>query len=95
MALFTSQSGNNYTGWGNARYDDLIARAASMPDPDRRRQLYDEAQRMLTEEDVPIIPLFVVTLNYLVKPSVHGLQLNAMELLHLKTVRLTTVRPPS
>ncbi|HTP42430.1 MAG TPA: peptide ABC transporter substrate-binding protein [Nitrospiria bacterium] len=88
MALFTSHSGNNYTHWADPQYDELIARAASMRDPVRRLHLYDDAQRILTERAVPIIPLFVATQNYLVKPYVHGLRLDAMELLLLKGVSL-------
>jgi oligopeptide transport system substrate-binding protein len=88
MALFTAHSGNNYTQWANPRYDELIARAASTKDPVRRRRLYDDAQRILTEQDVPIIPLFVASQNYLVKPSLHGLRLNAMEILTLKEVSI-------
>jgi oligopeptide transport system substrate-binding protein len=88
MALFTSHSGNNYTHWADPRYDELIARAASIQDPVRRLQLYDDAQRILTEQAVPIIPLFVATQNYLVKPYVHGLRLDAMELLLLKGVSI-------
>ncbi len=88
MGLFTTQSGNNNTHWGNSRYDELIAKAASEPDPKRRQQMYDEAQRILTEQDVSIMPLFVVAQNILIKPYVKGLQLNAMEILSLKDVHL-------
>jgi oligopeptide transport system substrate-binding protein len=88
MALFTGHSGNNLTHWGSARYDALIATAASSADRSRRQQLYAEAQRILTETDVPIIPLFVASQNYLVKPYVRGLRLNAMELLSLKRVSI-------
>lgn len=88
MNLFTTQSGNNNTHWGNARYDDLIARAASELDPVKRKQMYDEAQRILTEQEVAIIPLFVAAQNVLIKPYVKGLALNAMEILYLKDVRL-------
>jgi oligopeptide transport system substrate-binding protein len=88
MALFTSYSGNNHTRWRHARYDELVARAASTADDGRRLALYNAAQRILTEEEVPIIPLFVASQNYLLKPSVQGLPLNAMELLRFKTVRL-------
>lgn len=84
MALFTATSGNNNTTWVNPRYDELIARAASERDPARRRALYDEAQRILTEQDVPIMPLFVSVQNLLVKPFVRGFEPNAMELLYLK-----------
>jgi oligopeptide transport system substrate-binding protein len=88
MVLFTSKSGNNNTHWGNPRYDDLIAKAASEPDPRRRQQMYDEAQRILTEQDVAIIPLFAGVQNILVRPYVKGLQLNAMEILSLRDVYL-------
>jgi oligopeptide transport system substrate-binding protein len=88
MVLFTTDSGNNRTRWGTPRFDALVARAASEPDPDRRIALYDEAQRILVEEDVPIIPLFVSVQNILIKPYVKDLNLNAMELLYLKTVSL-------
>ncbi|MEW6324107.1 MAG: peptide ABC transporter substrate-binding protein [Nitrospirota bacterium] len=88
MALFTGYSGNNHTRWRHAGYDGLIAQAASTADPARRRRLYDETQRILTEEEVPIIPLFFVSQNYLVNPLVRGVRLNAMELLQLKTVSI-------
>jgi oligopeptide transport system substrate-binding protein len=88
MALFTTQSGNNHTHWGNSRYDDLIARAASEPDSRRRQQMYDAAQRILTEQDVAIMPLFAGAQNILVKPYVKGLQLNAMEIISLRNVHL-------
>ncbi|HLB03318.1 MAG TPA: peptide ABC transporter substrate-binding protein, partial [Nitrospiria bacterium] len=88
MALFTTQSGNNNTHWGNPRYDDLIAKAASELNPIQRRSLYDEAQRILTEKDVAIMPLFAAVQNTLIKPYVKGLELNAMELLYLKNIQL-------
>jgi oligopeptide transport system substrate-binding protein len=88
MALFTTQSGNNNTHWGNPRYDDLIAKAASEPNPIQRGSLYDEAQRILTEKDVAIMPLFAAVQNTLIKPYVKGLELNAMEFLNLKNVQL-------
>lgn len=86
MVLFTTQSGNNNTHWSNPHYDDLIAKAASEPDSRRRQQMYDEAQRILTEQDVAIMPLFVAAQNILIKPHVKGLQLNAMDILSLKDV---------
>lgn len=91
MNLFTSTSGNNRTHWANARYDALIAEAAAISDPARRQALYDEAQRLLLEQEVAIAPLFVATQNFLVAPQVRGLELNALELLNLKHV---TLEPP-
>ncbi len=88
MNLFTSTSGNNHSRWANPRYDQLIATAAGEQDPVRRKNIYDEAQRLLTEEDVAIISLFVTTKSMLVKPHVKGFKLNAMELLTLKKIDL-------
>jgi oligopeptide transport system substrate-binding protein len=88
LALFTADSGNNHTGWANPRYDALVADASAEADPARRAALYREAQRILTEEDVPIAPLFTHAQNILVKPRVKGLSLNAMEILSLQGVTL-------
>ena len=88
MGLFTSHGGNNRTGWGDSQYDKLIAQAAFEMGRDRRIQLYNEAQRILVEEKVPIIPLFFSVQNVLVKPYVRGLDFNALELLYLGDVSL-------
>ena len=88
MTLFLSKGGNNRTGWGNPRYDHLVRQAASEPVSNRRLELYNEAQRILVEQEVPIIPLFVAVQNTMVKPYVRNLKFNAMELLYLKTVSL-------
>src|SRR3989338_3321115 len=66
MNLFTSYSGNNHTGWKNGRFDELIARGAAEADPKKRQAIYDEAQKLLLEEEAVIIPLFIATQNALV-----------------------------
>jgi len=88
MNLFTSTSANNHTGWGDARYDSLIERAAREADPASRQALYDEAQRILCEEQVPIIPFFVSALNMAVAARVEGFELNAMDIYFLDQVEL-------
>jgi oligopeptide transport system substrate-binding protein len=88
MVLFTTDSGNNRTHWGNRHYDELIAKAAMETDSEQRAKIYDEAQRILTEQDVPIMSLFIAQQNLRVKSYVKGLKLNAMELLYLKQVWL-------
>ncbi len=87
LNLFTTQSGNNNTHWGDPVYDRLISEAASEPDVYRRIRLYDEAQRILTEKAVPIMPLFFAAQNLLISPSIEGLEINAMDLLYLKKVK--------
>jgi oligopeptide transport system substrate-binding protein len=79
MEVFTSHSANNHTGWGDARYDALIARAASAADFAERRALYDQAQRILCEQELPIAPLFAEARNWAVAPRVRGFAVSAMD----------------
>jgi oligopeptide transport system substrate-binding protein len=88
MTLFTTTSANNHTGWGDPRYDQLVDDAARELDPVRRQALYDEAQRILCEDQVPIIPLFVTSLNLAVAPRVVGFEPNAMDIYFLDRVSL-------
>lgn len=86
MNLFTTTSANNHTNWGDPRYDALIAEAAQELDTVRRQVLYDRAQRILCEEQVPIVPLFVTSLNLAVAQRVKGFVPNAMDIYFLDAV---------
>ncbi|MGZ3736555.1 MAG: ABC transporter substrate-binding protein, partial [Bdellovibrionota bacterium] len=89
MNMFTSYSGNNFTRWKNPRYDALIEKAAAEAAPAKRVQLYDQAQKLLTEEDAAIVPLFIESTNYLVSPWVKGLRIDALGLLKINQVEMT------
>lgn len=88
MTLFTADSGNNNTGWSNAKYDSLIDMARGEIERGKRIGMYDEAQRILLEDDIAIMPLFFAAQNLLIKPYVSRLRLDAMELLYLKNLRI-------
>ena len=88
MNLFISTSGNNRLRWSNSRYDELVALGATLNNPEERQRVYDEAQRILTEIDTAMIPLFVSTQNLLIQPYVNGFEINPMELMYLKKVSL-------
>ena len=90
MKLFTATSGNNLTHWKNARYDQLLERAAREPDPAKRAKLYDEAQKILCETDLPIMPLFWTAESTLLNPRYTGLELNSMARMDLRHVRPAT-----
>ena len=79
MNLFTSTSANNHTGWANPRYDEIVDRASRESDPAARQALYDEAQRILCEQDVPIVPFFVAPSNFAVASRVKNFEPNAMD----------------
>ncbi len=84
--LFTSYSANNHTRWANPHYDALVQRAARERNPAERQRLYDEAQRLLCEEDVPIIPFFVSSFNFAVSERVRGFVPNPMDIFFLEEV---------
>lgn len=87
MKLFTSLSGNNNTRWKNPRYDQLVDQAAKEFDEKKRKRLYDEAQKILCETDVPIAPLFTTSESTVLSPGFTGLEYNSMGRLLLQDVR--------
>lgn len=80
MNVFLSDSGNNHTRWKNADYDALVQKAVITINPVERQRLYDQAQRLLLEKTAAIIPIYVAEKTYLVKPYVHGLEINSLNL---------------
>jgi hypothetical protein len=56
--IFRTGSPNNYGGWQNPSFLDLVSRAHAASDPELRQQLYVEAERILCETDAAVIPLF-------------------------------------
>jgi oligopeptide transport system substrate-binding protein len=69
LEVWESGSGNNYTGWKNATYDQLLFEAARTLDPTAQRNLYRRAESLLLD-DAPIIPIYHYTHVFLIQPSV-------------------------
>ncbi|MGE3261257.1 MAG: peptide ABC transporter substrate-binding protein [Bacteriovoracia bacterium] len=88
MNMFTSYSGNNYTQWKNSVFDSIVEKAAGEASAAQRVKLYDKAQKLLTEEDVAIVPLFIDATNILLSPSVKGLKIDALGLLKINQVEM-------
>lgn len=94
MKLFTADSGNNQTRWKNPRYDQLLELAARELSAKKRKTLYDEAQKILCETDLPIVPLFWTAESTLLNPRYAGLELNSMGRMDLRHVRPATATAP-
>jgi oligopeptide transport system substrate-binding protein len=86
LEVFRSGSGNNRTGFADDRYDRLLAEAAAEPRPGRRFALLAEAERILVEDQLPIIPLNFYVGAQLLSPRFAGVQPNARQLILLKYV---------
>ena len=71
LDVWTSQSGNNFTGWKSVEYDHLIRTTRSQPSATERTFIFEQAEKLLIAEQ-PIIPLYFYTSVYLKHPSVAG-----------------------
>ncbi|MGH7835893.1 MAG: peptide ABC transporter substrate-binding protein, partial [Candidatus Binatia bacterium] len=87
MKVFASVSGNNHTRWKNPSYDRLLDAAAVEPSAEKRKTHYDQAQKILCETAVPIVPLFTVTEATVLNPRFSGLEYNSMSRLLLHRVK--------
>jgi len=58
LDMFLSESGNNRTGWRNARYDRLVSEANRQTDLAYRANLFQQAETLLINEEIPIVPLY-------------------------------------
>ncbi len=85
LGLGVSGDGNNRTGWSDRRYDALLARSTSEPDPERRLAILAQAESLLLA-DGPFIPIYHYSTNELVKPWVHGLYNTALDVHPLNEV---------
>jgi oligopeptide transport system substrate-binding protein len=87
MKLFVSHSGNNHLRWRNSRYDQLVEGAARELNAKKRVKLYDEAQKILCETELPMVPLYWRSESTVLNPRFTGLEMNSMGRLDLRFVR--------
>ena len=71
LEVWRTGDGNNSTGWGNANYDALLKKAETCPTTAERMRTLAKAETLLLRE-MPILPIYWTTTNYLLHPSVHG-----------------------
>jgi ABC-type oligopeptide transport system substrate-binding subunit/class 3 adenylate cyclase/ABC-type lipoprotein export system ATPase subunit len=88
--LPSSEGGLKETGWKNMHYDQLIEEAGKCVDQKRRMELYRQADRIITNEEVVIMPLSYGTspLMELIHPWVSGIQRDISTMLHYDAFRL-------
>jgi len=87
LEVMTSASGNNATGWSNEAYDGLLAQAGREANPEKRMELFREAEEILMRE-MPIGPLYFYTRNNLRLPTVKGWHSNLLDIHPYKYVWL-------
>ncbi len=71
LQLFLSDNPNNWVGLRNARYDALLDESNVTMDPDKRKQILQDAEKLLMEQ-YPVIPVSFYIGRRLVSPRVKG-----------------------
>lgn len=84
-ALLRSGSADNYSGYSNPEFDRLVDLAAIEADPDRRADLFLQAQQVALD-DIAVIPLYHDMSYTLVQPWVRGLTITEIGILGLEDV---------
>ncbi len=88
LDLFVSTGGNNDTGWSDKRYDELIAKAATIVEQEKRYALLQEAEAILMTE-LPVMPIYTYVSKSLVSPDVRGWRPNILDQHPYKYISLT------
>ncbi len=85
LDLLVSDNGNNRSGWKNPKYDQLLESAGRESNVAKRNEYFRQAEDMIMDE-LPIIPLYIYTRNYLKDPGVQGWEANIQDFHPLKYV---------
>jgi oligopeptide transport system substrate-binding protein len=88
LGMFTSDDGNNRTGWKNKAYDALIRKANESPNLAERVKKFQQAETLLVHDEAPIIPLFFyVGINYFDTNKISGIYQNILDNHPLQAIR--------
>ncbi|MGC5324771.1 hypothetical protein [Brevibacillus sp. SYSU BS000544] len=68
---------NNDTGWENKQYQELLTLASREANPDKRKQLLQQAEQILMDE-MPVIPLYFYSGNYVKNVRVQNVILDPL-----------------
>jgi oligopeptide transport system substrate-binding protein len=56
--MFVTDGGNNQTGWGDPQYDAMLATSENTADPVARMKILHDMEKILVEDQVPIVPIY-------------------------------------
>ena len=88
LSSFTSENGNNDTGFANTRYDEImLKRAPETADRAERLALMQEAEAILLQSGA-VIPLYTYNSKHLIQPSVKGAPSNVLDIVRFKNISL-------
>jgi len=83
--LFASWGGQNFVGYANPAFDDLLLEAAKRPIAEERIPFYEQAQQLLIDDAV-LMPGTHPRQYVVVRPEVQGLEITPSGILGLETI---------
>ena len=86
LSVFLSSSGNNRTAWKNVEYDRLVDQARAQTVAAEREKLYDQAEKILLEQDAVMVPLYYEPQLALVSKRSRNASVNPLNYLYLRNV---------
>lgn len=93
LGMFTSEDGNNHTGWKFPAYDRLIDQAGEQTEVLQREHLFQQAETILVRDEAPIVPIYVYKgVNYFRTNEIQGIWQNLLDDHPLQPIY--RVRPP-
>ena len=69
LELWVKDGGNNNTGWDSPEFERLLNVAENTADITERLKVLSEAETLMMN-DVPVMPIYWYTTNYLIRPEV-------------------------
>jgi len=81
LDIFRSGAANNDAGYSDPRFDSLLDAAEASADSQHRRDLLEQAERLMLAE-YPVIPIYFYSSKRLIKPYVKGARPNPLNRLY-------------
>ncbi|MCM2276987.1 MAG: peptide ABC transporter substrate-binding protein [Oligoflexia bacterium] len=91
LSVFAKGSGSNYTAWTSPEFDATLARAQASSDAGERLLAYSEAERLLLEKEVAIVPLFYRKNTVLLGGRVQRFSISPLNYLFFKDVAIREI----
>jgi oligopeptide transport system substrate-binding protein len=80
LDMWVTDGGNNRTGWSNREYDRILRLSQAEADPIKRLALLQSLERMLVEQEFPIMPIYIYVNKGLLRERVRGWHENVRDL---------------
>ncbi len=86
LDMMVTGNGQNDSAFSNPKYDKLMKDAAACPNPTERFKILAQAENMLMQKQMPILPLYHYINLMAIKPYVKGLYPNARDIHPFKNI---------